>query len=688
MIKKIGLSLVITTALFTGAVTAGVEEIVTVATRTEAKLAEVVGSVSLVDSDALKLVSHAHVQQALSRVAGVNLHRGNGQEYLPAVRSPVLTGAGGCGGFLMQEDGIPIRAAGFCNINELFEANTEMAQRIEVLRGTGTVLHGSNAMHGVINIVTPEISQESNLGLEVGANDYGRLTFKSGTETLGIAANLTHDGGYRDDSGFDQQKVSLRHAYKNGDVKIDSGITLTNLNQETAGFIEDLDSYKDDAQVELNLNPEAYRDVRSARVWSRISKAEQNYQLIVTPYLRYSKMDFLQHFLPGDPLEENGQKSLGVQVGYYRALSDTLNVIAGFDAEITDAYLKQSQDAPTQGSAFLRATIPAGQHYDYQVDATMAAPYMHLDWSVNDQLSVSGGLRFESMRYDYSNNMLAGRTKADGSTCGFGGCRYSRPESDKDNFNNWSSNLGAQFKLSDTHSTFLRLARGFRAPQATELYRLQRAQQITDLDSESVDSVELGITGNTDSLSYKVAVYHMEKDNVIFRDSSFFNVSNGKTEHQGIELESDYEINSQWSLGISATLARHTYLSDTLVGAVDSLGNDVEVNINNNDIDTAPRNFGSARLAWTPDSTKTVELEWQSMGSYQLNPENFNQYEGHDIVHLRAGWKVSESMRVFANISNLTDEHYAERADYTRFSQERYFPGTPRSMQVGVELAW
>ena len=78
----------------------------------------------------------------------------------------------------------------------------------------------------------------------------------------------------------------------------------------------------------------------------------------------------------------------------------------------------------------------------------MAAPFMHLDWTVNDQLSVSGGLRFESMRYDYSNNMLAGRTKADGTACGFGGCRYSRPASGKDDFNNWSSNLGAQFKLS------------------------------------------------------------------------------------------------------------------------------------------------------------------------------------------------------------------------------------------------
>ena len=139
MINKLGRSLAIGTTLLSSAAVANIDEIVTVATRAEADLAQVIGTVAVVDEETLKAVSHAHVQQALSRVAGVNLHRGNGQEYLPAVRSPVLTGAGGCGGFLMQEDGIPLRAAGFCNINELFEANTEMAQRIEVLRGTGTV---------------------------------------------------------------------------------------------------------------------------------------------------------------------------------------------------------------------------------------------------------------------------------------------------------------------------------------------------------------------------------------------------------------------------------------------------------------------------------------------------------------------------------------------------------------------
>jgi outer membrane receptor protein involved in Fe transport len=76
------------------------------------------------------------------------------------------------------------------------------------------------------------------------------------------------------------------------------------------------------------------------------------------------------------------------------------------------------------------------------------------------------------------------------------------------------------------------------------------------------------------------------------------------------------------------------------------------------------------------------------MGSYYLNPENLHRYKGHSILHLRAGWAVSEAIGLYANISNLTDRRYAERADYTTFSQQRYFPGTPRTVQVGVKFSW
>lgn len=78
---------------------------------------------------------------------------------------------------------------------------------------------------------------------------------------------LSHDGGYRDDSGYDQQKLLLRHEYNVDKVELTSTLSLTNLNQ----------------------------------------------------------------------------------------------------------------DAFTQGSAFLQATIPQGKHYDYRVDAMMAASFVQIN---------------------------------------------------------------------------------------------------------------------------------------------------------------------------------------------------------------------------------------------------------------------------------------------------------------------
>ena len=110
-------------------------------------------SIGRVDRDAIELLGATHSSEALNRVPGVMVQRGSGQESLTAIRSPVLTGAGSCGAFLFLENGVPIRPVGFCNVNEMLEINTEQADAIEILRGTGTALYGSNSVHGTINVL-------------------------------------------------------------------------------------------------------------------------------------------------------------------------------------------------------------------------------------------------------------------------------------------------------------------------------------------------------------------------------------------------------------------------------------------------------------------------------------------------------------------------------------------------------
>ena len=216
-------------------------EVITVsASRSSTTILQSTAAVDVLSQNELQLTGHQHINQALAQVAGTWISRGNGQEHLTAIRSPVLTGAGSCGAFFMAEDGISLRAAGFCNTNQLFDANTEQAQQIEVVRGPNSILYGSNAVHGVINILTPDPQQQTTnqLQLEAGANDYLRSKFylnkNAGKHAVSLYGNLAQDGGYQQQSGFDQQKLNLVHQYQQGDFQVRSLISTSHLEQENS----------------------------------------------------------------------------------------------------------------------------------------------------------------------------------------------------------------------------------------------------------------------------------------------------------------------------------------------------------------------------------------------------------------------------------------------------------------------
>jgi len=54
------------------------------------------GNIELLDGALIDSVFHQHVHQLMTRVAGVWISRGSGQEHMTAIRSPVLTGPGSC----------------------------------------------------------------------------------------------------------------------------------------------------------------------------------------------------------------------------------------------------------------------------------------------------------------------------------------------------------------------------------------------------------------------------------------------------------------------------------------------------------------------------------------------------------------------------------------------------------------
>ncbi len=648
---------------------ADISEVIVTSTRLPLSANRVTGSWSSLGKESLERVEAIHIQQALRTLPGVNLHRNNGQEYLPAIRSPVLSGPGACGSFLMAEDGIPLRPAGFCNVNELFEAHFEQASRVEVARGPGITLYGSNAMHGVVNVLgAASVDARPSVAIDGGPYDRARLKARVSSNDVSMAVTVSRDGGYREDSGVDQQKLSLGWQSSRTDTLLSAGLTATNLNQNTAGYLVGDDAYKDDDRVRSNPNPEAYRDAWSTRAWMRITDADTRPHWVVTPYLRVSGMEFLQHFLPGTPLEKNGQKSVGMQSAIYQ-YGENYALIGGFDIDYAEGYLEQSQ----QEDAGDPIDRPAGISYDYDVSALQLSPFLQLLYELTENLRLTGGLRFEHLAYDYDN--LAG----DGPVCP--GCVYSRPADRRDIFNNWSPSLALRYSAGDSFAIELVAAKGFRAPQTGELYRLQGEQDVADLESEKLESLELNVSGRIKMFDYELAVYAMEKDNVIFRDSSDFNIDDGKTSHRGVELKLGMPLTTQLDLQLVGNYAGHRYDYHRIIQKTG-------VDIDGNDVDTAPRWFGGARLDWQVLDSLQLTLDWLSMGSYYTDPENLHKYSGHDLFNLAARWNIDANWQASLRILNLLDAEYAERADFSTFAGERYFPGEPLGLYASLRHQW
>jgi iron complex outermembrane receptor protein len=653
------------------------EDILVTASRVEENAMKLPLAWSTINSETLQFIDPIHINEIMQRVPGAWISRGNGQESIIALRSPVLTGAGGCGAFFAAADGISLRAPGFCNVNQLFDTNFEQAGRIEVIRGPATALYGSNAMHGVINVISAAPTEEidNRLALEAGPYDYYRGKYRYsntlGKHGISVSANGTTDGGYKDDSDYDQQKATVRHDYAGEHWDVRTVLDAANLNQNTAGFVEGYQAYKDNDLKKRNPNPNAYRDAWSVRLYSAASIAlNDTNTLTLTPYLRDNDMEFLQHYLPWQPVEENAHDSLGLRATV-QTNTDTLRWINGIDVEYTNASLKETQDedfSPNQ---------PAGVHYDYQVNATGGAIYSQLRTQSDSPWEIDGGVRLEYTSYDYTNKT------ADGSGCGpeATNCRFYRPSDRENDFTDWSLNAGVSYSITENHIGYLRLARGFRAPQATELYRLQGGQETANLDSEKIDNIELGLRGDwLGTARYDVAVYYMHKDDAIFQDANRYNVSGAQTRHYGAEISFDYPISDHWSVGIDANVASHTY--DSNIELLGSSGN-----IKGNDIDTAPKAFGSARLDWDFSTlagrSSRAELEWVYMDSYYLEPQNNHQYDGHSLVNLRITSDLTPRWSAGLRLTNLLDEDYAERADFG-FGEYRYFVGQPRGVYLQI----
>jgi outer membrane receptor for ferrienterochelin and colicin len=176
-------------------------EVVVAATKSEVKLKDVPANVTVVTKEEIEGASIQNVDDLLENLAGIEgVQRYTGIAYTIPI-SVFMRGIKGAHRVLVMIDGIPLNDSlnGFVNWNEI---SLDAVERVEIVRGPFSSLYGSNAMAGVINIITKKVEEgfkaeiKPNLGNYEYSNYGVNLSVGMDRLSYSLVLNKLHNDNY------------------------------------------------------------------------------------------------------------------------------------------------------------------------------------------------------------------------------------------------------------------------------------------------------------------------------------------------------------------------------------------------------------------------------------------------------------------------------------------------------------
>ncbi len=634
-------------------------------------------SVDVIGPQEIREARSHHPADIVNRAAGVYVGNFGGEGHATAIRQPITTKAM----YAFLEDGVPTRSTGFFNHNGLYEINLPQAGRIEVIKGPGSAVYGSDAVGGVVNSFTrdPSAAPEAELFMEGGSATYVRALATASTTTgrhgIRADANVTTSNGWRERAPYDRQSGTLRWDLRLGESsRLKTVATVSHIDQpgDGGGEIDGTDFLSAPSRTYTQI---AFRRVLAGRLSSELQVSRGASTMGATIYTRYNELDLLPSWQLGfDPqVWESRHQSVGVLTRFRRAVTPLrATVNAGVDAEYTPGSRREARViADRSGNVFTGFTEGEVQ-YDYDVTFWQAAPYAQADFALTDQVQLDAGLRFDNLGYDYDTRLAPLATGS-----------HRRPASTSVSFSRVTPKLGAAWEFRPGMTAFASYREAFRAPSESQQFRQGRAESTVDLEPVKARSVEGGVRamlGGTATVEATVYSMRLRDDVLTFIDPDGLRLTQnaGATSHRGLELGVGVAPLPFVRVDASMAYAKHTYEEWTPSGAADYSGNEMEL---------APRFFASARLTLRPAllGAGSVGVEWVRLGPYYMDPENTHRYGGHHLVNVNATLPVHGQLELVARVTNLGNRRYAETSSFTQQQGERFRPGAPRQFFVGAQ---
>ncbi len=230
-------------------------------------------------------------------------------------------------------------------------------------------------------------------------------------------------------------------------------------------------------------------------------------------------------------------------------------------------------------------------------------------------------------------------------------------------------------------SIFANLSTSFESPTTTELVNRPEggAGFNQSLEPEKTISLETGIRGRTNRVSYDLAVYGMRVRNILvpfeLPNDLVYYQNKGQTIHYGIEAGLAYNTNANFDFRLMGNFLKAKFDG----GEYD--GNDLP--------GVAPYRFG-ASVNFTPGKHQfSLDNEWVS--EYYADSENTAKTSTYSLFHVRWTMQIPElfdntTVSPFIAVNNILDTRYSTSVFVNAFGNRYFEPGSSRNFRAGVQV--
>jgi outer membrane receptor for ferrienterochelin and colicins len=595
------------------------EEVVVTATKTDMDKKKVPSAVEVITQEDIKARGAHTLKDIISSAVDVSIIRSTGRDAI-SIR-----------GFesrfsMILIDGKRISSEVDQNY-ELDRISLENVERIEIVRGPVSSLYGTDALGGVVNIITKRASAPSfTLGLDhgafsanTGATDRYNFTYDSGQhDKYGITisgARFENDKAFKGDGttyapfGV-RQNISSRIDYQASANEIFTATasymnedTHEHVYKQTAGGLVKTDAHDDNERFEYSLS---------------YNKQQADSTVFLRAYLSdyYKNLDV--HNLANNNLMNFGQSHRTIP-GFEARVTKTAgtNHILTYGSEYRPEKFRGTGVATGQG--IYQVTYGGKTINGSEVGIDYSAVYVQDEWQVSPKL-----LAITSLRYDDSNRFES----------------------------NVSPKLGLTYNASPDVRFKLNASKGFRSPTPNQLYinsqvirngKLVNLVGNANLQSEKSDSYEVSVEQDWGKTTGKLTYFSNKLNNMI--EESWVDATNIKYQNiseatiQGAEAELIYPLSEKFSWS-----ANYTYL-------------DAMNDVTNSRLMNRARHKLASRLAYNDHNNITANLWCEVYGNYLFDAgSSIGKNKSYTLWNINVEKAISKNSTLTLGVDNLLNK--------------------------------